>query len=152
MTKDRIYLWYSAEHWFYKHGMRYVSVIIRGIIRIIFSADVPYAAEIGVGTEFPHDALGMVMHPATKIGKNCHILHGCTFGGRGGDKLPVIGDNVLIGAHCIILGDVHIGNNASIGAGSVVIADVPENAVVVGNPARIVRIKDCEDSNKKIKG
>lgn len=139
MARDRIYTWYSAEHWFYKHGMRYVSVVIRAIIRIVFSADVPYAAEIGEGTEFPHDALGMVMHPATKIGKNCHILHGCTFGGRGGEDVPVIGDNVLIGAHAIILGGVHIGDNSKIGAGSVVLSDIPANSVAVGNPAKVVK-------------
>lgn len=141
MKGDRIYKLYSIERWFYINHLRYVSIIVRALIRLIFSADVPYAACIGKGTEFPHDALGMVMHPATKIGKNCKILHGCTFGGRGGEKLPVIGDNVLIGAHCIILGDVHIGDNASIGAGSVVVTDIPENAVAVGNPARVIKIK-----------
>lgn len=139
MARDRIYTWYSVEHWFYKHGLRYISILIRAIIRIVFSADVPYAAVIGEGTEFPHDALGMVMHPATKIGKNCHILHGCTFGGRGGEDLPVIGDNVLIGAHAIILGGVHIGDNSKIGAGSVVISDIPANSVAVGNPAKVVK-------------
>lgn len=141
MKGDRIYNLYLIERWFYKNHLRPISVAIRAFIRLVFSADVPYAASIGEGTEFPHDALGMVMHPSTIIGKNCKILHGCTFGGRGGDNLPVIGNNVLIGAHSIILGDVHIGDNASIGAGSVVVTDIPENAVAVGNPAKVIKIK-----------
>ena len=50
-----------------------------------------------------------------------------------------IGDRVWIGGHCTILPGVTIGSNAVIGAGSVVTHDVPDNAVVAGNPARILR-------------
>lgn len=54
--------------------------------------------------------------------------------------LPItVGDNVWVGGGAIILGGVSIGENAVIGAGSVVTKDVPANAVVVGNPARVVR-------------
>ena len=54
--------------------------------------------------------------------------------------LPVkIGDRVWIGAGAIILPGVTIGNNAVIGAGSVVTKDIPENAVAVGSPARVIR-------------
>lgn len=61
-------------------------------------------------------------------------------GGRAGHKgLPVIGDNVLIGVHAQILGNVKIGNNSVVGAGAIVTHDVPDNVVVVGNPARILR-------------
>ena len=99
--------------------------------------------QIGDGTVFPHDALGNVFHPEVKIGKNCKILHGVTMGGRAGHKgLPVIGDNVLIGVHAQILGDVKIGNNSVVGAGAIVTHDVPDNVVVVGNPARILRKND----------
>lgn len=49
-----------------------------------------------------------------------------------------IGDNVYIGPHVSIVGPVNIGNNVTIGAGTVVIKDIPNNATVVGNPARIV--------------
>jgi maltose O-acetyltransferase len=54
-------------------------------------------------------------------------------------KCPVIGDDVWIGARVIILPGVHIGNGAVIGAGSVVTKDVPEWAVVAGNPAKLIR-------------
>src|SRR5258706_1269757 len=50
----------------------------------------------------------------------------------------VIGENVWIGARAVILGPLRIGNNAIIGASSVVDCDVPENAIVAGNPARVV--------------
>lgn len=47
-------------------------------------------------------------------------------------------DNVFIGCNTTILGGVRIGPNAVVGAGSVVTKDVPENSVVVGNPARVI--------------
>lgn len=60
-------------------------------------------------------------------------------GGRAGHKgLPVIGDNVIIGTHSQIIGNVKIGNNAVVGAGAIVTHDVPDNVVVVGNPAKIL--------------
>ena len=45
------------------------------------------------------------------------------------------------GCHVAIIGDITIGNNVTIGAGAVVVKDVPDNAVVVGNPARIIKYK-----------
>lgn len=50
-----------------------------------------------------------------------------------------IGDNVWIGGNATILPGVSVGSNVVIGAGSVVVKDVPDNVVVVGNPARIVK-------------
>lgn len=52
---------------------------------------------------------------------------------------PVIEDHVVIGAKAVILGDIRIGHYAVIGAATVVIKDVPPYAVVVGNPAKIIR-------------
>jgi serine O-acetyltransferase len=109
-----------------------------------FSADVPPQMQIGKGTVFPHDALGCVFHPDVKIGKNCKILHGVTMGGRAGHKgLPIIGDNVVIGTHAQLIGNVKIGNNSIVGAGAIVTHDVPDNVVVVGNPARILKSNKC---------
>ena len=61
-------------------------------------------------------------------------------GGRAGHKgLPIIGDNVVIGTHAQIIGNVTIGNNSIVGAGAIVTRDVPDNVVVVGNPAKILK-------------
>lgn len=53
--------------------------------------------------------------------------------------MPVIGNNVVIGAKATIIGDIHVGNNVVIGAGSVVVKDVPDNCVVAGVPARKIK-------------
>lgn len=52
-----------------------------------------------------------------------------------------IGENVWIGAHCVILDGVHIGHDAVIGAGSIVLKDIPPYAIAAGNPARVVRMR-----------
>ena len=54
-------------------------------------------------------------------------------------KPITVGDNVWFGGHCVVLAGVTIGNNVVVGAGSVVTKDIPDNAVVAGNPARILR-------------
>lgn len=59
----------------------------------------------------------------------------------------MIGDNVVLCAGCIVIGKIKIGNNVCVGAGAVVTKDVPDNAVVVGNPARIISYKGQEISN-----
>ncbi|MBD5321760.1 MAG: serine acetyltransferase [Bacteroides sp.] len=137
---DKIFGCWKVSNWFYRHKMRPIGALGRFIMRVVFSADVPYNLTIGKGTRFPHCALGSLFHPAVVIGENCVILHGVTVGGRSGRHgLPVIGNNVWIGAHAIILGNVKIGDNAIIGAGSVVLHDVEANAVVAGNPARFIK-------------
>lgn len=52
-----------------------------------------------------------------------------------------IGDNVYIGTGAIIMNPVKIGNNVTIGAGAIVTKDIPNNAIVAGNPAKIIRYK-----------
>lgn len=144
-----VYKLYRLEHFFYKCKIIPFAFLIRVIIRILFSCDIPYQMIIGNGTVFPHQALGCLFHRDVIIGSNCKILHNVTIGGRSSCKsVPVVGDNVLIGTGSIILGAVKIGNNSIIGAGSVVVKDVPANAVVVGNPAKIIKLNE-EDYNEK---
>ncbi|MDM8267377.1 hypothetical protein QUW44_09665 [Limosilactobacillus pontis] len=50
-----------------------------------------------------------------------------------------MGNNVVCGANVVIIGDISIGNNCIIGAGSVVVKSIPDNSVVVGNPAHVIR-------------
>jgi serine acetyltransferase len=62
-----------------------------------------------------------------------------------GGKRPITGNNIQIGCHACVIGGVHIGNNVAIGAGAVVVKDLPDIAVLVGNPAKIIKLKN-EDS------
>ena len=59
--------------------------------------------------------------------------------------VPTIGDNVYMAKGSIIMGGITIGNNVTIGANAVVNKPVPDNAVVAGVPARILRIKEINE-------
>ena len=83
------------------------------------------------------------------IGRNFTCRQNTTIGNKSDDKpseRPTIGDNVTLGANVVIIGNVRIGNNVTIGAGSVVVRDVPDNAIVVGNPARIIKYNSSHDN------
>lgn len=75
---------------------------------------------------------------AQRIGKNFSCMQLTTLGKNHGGN-PVIGDNVSLGANVTIIGPINIGNNVTVGAGSVVVKDIPNNCVVAGVPARIIK-------------
>lgn len=75
---------------------------------------------------------------AEYIGDNFSCRH-CTTLGATDKGRPIIGNNVYLGATVTIIGHVKIGNNVVVGAGSVVVKDVPDNCIVAGNPAKIIR-------------
>lgn len=110
--------------------------------KYILGCDIKASTKIGTGFEIFHNAHGSVVSPTTIIGKNVSFRQNTTIGAKGfngAEKSPVIGDNVTIGPNVCIIGDIHIGNGAVIGAGAVVVKDVPANAVVAGNPAKVIR-------------
>lgn len=100
-----VYKFYYLENLFYRLKMIPFAILIRALMRILFSCDIPYKTRIGRGTKFPHHALGVVIHQDAVIGENCKILQGVSIGGRSNHlEVPIIGNNVLIGANAIIIG------------------------------------------------
>lgn len=97
---------------------------------------IPDHVIIGPGFHQEH-AYSTVLN-AESIGKNFHCIQ-CITIGKKNEKRPIIGDNVSVFAGAIIIGDIKIGNNVIIGAGSVVVKDIPDNAIVVGNPAKVIK-------------
>lgn len=89
-----------------------------------------------------HGIKGIVIAGGAKIGKNCYISHQVTIG-RSKNQVPVIGDNVYIGPGAKIFGGIKVGNNVRIGANCVVFQDVPDNATVVLEKPRVI-IKEPE--------
>jgi serine O-acetyltransferase len=105
-----------------------------------YGIQIPHEAQIGPGLYMPHYG-GIFINANVTIGKSCNISHNVTLGqaNRGPRQgCPVIGDNVYIGPGAVIIGAVNVGNCAAIGANCVVTHDVPENAVVVGVPGRVI--------------
>ena len=75
---------------------------------------------------------------AKSIGDHFRCFHNVTLGQKNG-KTPTIGNNVVVSCGASILGDCIIGDNVIIGAGCVVVKSVPENSKIIGNPAVIVK-------------
>lgn len=110
--------------------------------RLVTNIEIHPAAKIGRGFFIDHGA-GVVIGETAEIGDHVLMYHQVTLGGTSlnpGKRHPTIGNNVLIGAGSKLFGPIIVGDNAQIGGGSVVLKDVPVCAVVVGNPARIVKI------------
>ena len=121
-------------------------VAYRVIVEYILCVELRASTSVGSGLKIEH-GYALVINDRTIIGRNFHVRHCTTIGcvklpdGTQGPS-PVIGDDVEIGSNSVILGGIHLGNGAKIGAGSVVTKDVPDGAVVVGNPARVIKYAD----------
>lgn len=96
-----------------------------------------YKNNFGPGVCFCHYGT-LVVNKDARIGKNCRIHVGVNIGGYNGG-VPVIGDNVYIGPGAKIFGGITIGNNVQIGANAVVNKSFPDNVVVAGIPAKIIK-------------
>ncbi|WP_417214459.1 serine acetyltransferase [Bizionia sp.] len=114
--------------------------------RYLFVSDLPCkifrSTQIGGGLMCYHPYATVIN--AQSIGENFQFRNSLTVGNKGNDNhlLPVIGNNVTVGAHVVIIGAITIGDQVTIGAGSVVVKDVPSHCVVAGNPAKIIRRLD----------
>ena len=109
---------------------------------IMMGAVINIGAVVGPGTMID---MGTILGGRATVGANCHIGAGAVLAGviEPASATPVIvEDGVLVGANAVVIEGVHVGKNAVVAAGAVVIEDVPENAVVAGCPARVIKMKD----------
>ncbi len=117
-----------------------------------FGISIPVNVDLGVALKINHFS-GVIVNSKCKIGNNVTLSHGVTLGQSDRGKnigCPTVGNEVFIGPGAKIFGNITIGNNASIGANAVVNFNVPDNAVVVGNPAKVVSMNGSEGYVKNI--
>ncbi len=115
---------------------------------IMMGAVINIGAVVGEGTMID---MGAVLGGRATVGSRCHIGAGAVLAGvvEPATAMPVVvEDDVLVGANAVVIEGVHVGQGAVVAAGAVVVEDVPENAVVAGCPARIIKMKDAGTSEK----
>ena len=124
-----------------------VARIISQFSRFLTGIEIHPNAKIGKNLFIDH-GMGVVIGETSDIGDNVTIYHMVTLGGiapsinsdnqRNIKRHPTLKENVVVGSGAQILGPVVVGKNSKIGANAVVTKDVPENAVMVGIPAKNV--------------
>ena len=115
---------------------------------IMMGAIINIGAVIGEGTMID---MGAVLGGRATVGSHCHVGASAVLAGviEPASATPVIvEDDVLIGANAVVIEGVHIGRGAVVAAGAIVTQDVPENAVVAGCPARVIKMKDEKTTMK----
>ena len=138
---------HRIANFFHLAKFHLVARIISQLSRFLTGIEIHPGAKIGKNLFIDH-GMGVVIGETSEIGNNVTIYHMATLGGiapsinsndqRQVKRHPTLSDCVVVGSGAQILGPVMIGVNAKIGANAVVTKDVPENAVMVGVPAKNV--------------
>ena len=142
---------HQISNFFYKAGFDLIARIISQTIRFFTGIEIHPGAKIGKNLFIDH-GMGVVIGETSEIGDNVTIYHNVTLGGsspsidserqRHEKRHPTIGNDVVIGSGAQIIGPIKVGNNARIAANAVVVKDVPENATMVGIPAKAVKLEN----------
>jgi len=142
---------HKFAHLFYVAGFDLIARIISQTIRFLTGIEIHPGAKIGKNLFIDH-GMGVVIGETSEIGDNVTIYHAVTLGGsspsidserqRHEKRHPTIGNDVVIGSGAQVIGPVNVGNGARIAANAVVVKDVPENATMVGIPAKAVKLEN----------
>jgi serine O-acetyltransferase len=138
---------HQVAHFFCVAKFDLIARMISQFSRFLTGIEIHPKAKIGKNLFIDH-GMGVVIGETSEIGDNVTIYHMVTLGGispsinsndqRHIKRHPTLMDNVVIGSGAQILGPVVVGKNAKVGANAVVTKDVPENAVMLGIPAKNV--------------
>ena len=128
-----------------------IARIISQFSRFLTGIEIHPRAKIGKNLFIDH-GMGVVIGETSEIGNNVTIYHAVTLGGsspsidserqRHEKRHPTIGNDVVIGSGAQIIGPIKVGNNARIAANAVVVKNVPDNATMVGIPAKAVNLEN----------
>jgi len=135
-----------------------IARVISQFVRFLTGIEIHPKAKIGKNLFIDH-GMGVVIGETSEIKDNVTIYHMVTLGGispsinsneqRDIKRHPTLEDNVVVGSGAQVLGPVIVGKNAKIGANAVITKDVPENAVMIGVPAKNINTKSESDKTFK---
>ena len=149
---------HRIAHFFCVAKFDLIARIISQFSRFLTGIEIHPKAKIGKNLFIDH-GMGVVIGETSDIKDNVTIYHMVTLGGiapsinsndqRDTKRHPTLKDNVVVGSGAQILGPVVVEKNAKIGANAVVTKDVPENAVMIGIPAKNINTNSEPDSSFK---
>lgn len=143
MLKSVIYGKHNRNLFYHRMGRS--SILYSWVLPEEQSLKLPFSCQLGFHAHFVHNDCCHIN--AERIGDNFICYPHVVIGSKNlqNSKKPVIGNDVTIGTGAVIVGDIRIGNNVQISANAFVNRNVPDNAVVLGNPAMIIKL-----NNKKV--
>ena len=149
---------HRIAHFFCIAKFDLIARVISQFARFLTGIEIHPKARIGKNLFIDH-GMGVVIGETSEIKDNVTIYHMVTLGGiapsvnsndqRNVKRHPTLEDNVIVGAGAQVLGPIVVGKNAKIGANAVVTKDVPENAVMIGIPAKNINTTSEKDSSFK---
>lgn len=139
-----------AQQCLFRSGHVRLASMLRTVGVVLLGADFGPGMQIGTGLMLAHP-VGVNIGYGLRIGNNVTFAGGVTAAAKYYEERPdqefaTICDGAVLGAHAVLVGGVRIGENAVVGANSVVLKDVPDGAVVMGNPARQVGVRQDGDT------
>jgi len=138
---------HKVSRWLSDRRLTWLSYLIDTVIRIVYAARIPAAAEIHSTVHFSHNALAVVVTKESRIGPRSiigtHVMLGSRWPLKGA---PHIEEDVIVHTGARVIGPVRIGRGSVIGANAVVLEDIPPFSLAVGVPAIIKKsgIQSCQ--------
>lgn len=136
-------LFHRVSHILYKAHFYFLARLISQISRTLTGIEIHPGAQIGKRLFIDH-GMGVVIGETAVIGDDCLIYHQVTLGGMSAKdekRHPTLGNNVMVGTGAKVLGNIHIGDNVKIGANCIVIKDVEAGKTIIGVPGEILTKK-----------
>lgn len=115
---------------------------------IVTGTNLPRETRLGKGFHIIHPE-GVRIHAGVIIGDRVGVMHGVTIGTGMYPGVPVIGNDVFIGAGATIIGKIKIGDGARVAANTLVVTDVPPGTTAIGVPAKIMRVPGTKHPSRR---
>lgn len=144
-----LYVSFSYRVRFALYKVPVVGVLISRILglltNVLTGCYISPKAKIEGGLYLPHP-IGVVVGDKVVVGRRARIYQGVTLGSKAtGDKAyPILADRITVFPNSVIVGSITLGSHVTVGAGSIVLRSAPDGAVLVGNPAKLIKIRGID--------
>jgi serine O-acetyltransferase len=132
---------HRVAHWLWTHRVPWLPRMVSQMARLLTGIEIHPGARIERRCFIDH-GMGVVIGETAEVGNDVTIYHGVTLGargfwrdGKGSKRHPTIGDGVVLGTGCSVLGPVTIASDCRVGAHALVVSDLPPGTTVTVLPA-----------------